>query len=132
MSRLLSLTLFLTATGATAAEPGRIAFSTCPGQGYIAYSYPAIGSCPCGDDRCFHPGHYYACCGDGDPSYKKAFWKRWLKAHFCGRSMLDGVACQCLNPPSTSVAAPIPLVPAPMTPPEPADERVVDEPPESL
>ncbi len=130
MHRFLSLALLLTATAVGAAEPGRISLSTCPGQGYVGYSYPAIGSCPCRDDRCFHPGRYYACGDDADSTYKKSFWKRWCRAHFCGGSMLNGVPCQCISPPSLPVAASAafagPSLQIPPVPEAPIDEASDD------
>lgn len=117
--------LLVTVTATGASEPARITVSACPGEGYIAYSLPAIGSCPCGDDRCFHPGRYYTCRGDGDPAYKKAFWRRWFRAHFRHGSMLEGVPCECVAPPSRPIAAtftPVPAVPvAPPAPQAPAE-----------
>lgn len=101
---------------------GRVALPDCPIAGYIPYAYPPFGSCPCGDDGCFHPRPYYACCGEGDPAYKKAFWRRWLRTHFRGGSMLDGVPCHCVYPPVRVYAGPpIPVRPATGVPPEPAE-----------
>lgn len=102
MSRFLSIALLsigLLPRISVATEPGRISVTSRPGTNYVGYSYPAFGSCPCMNDRCLLPGRYYAHCGEGDATYKKAFWKRWLRAHFCGGSMLDGVPCECSNPP---------------------------------
>ncbi len=66
----------------------------CIGLGYLPYSYPAVGSCPCGDDLCFHPHRYY-CCGK---EYKKAWFHKWVGAHCGKRSMLDDYCCPCLYP----------------------------------
>jgi hypothetical protein len=96
--------LLTAASAATAAEPvARVAVPTCPGRGYVPYSYPAIGSCPCGDDGCFDPGRYYAC----DDAYRKSFWRRWRRAHLCGGSMLNGVPCRCVVPPGRPVSGPL-------------------------
>jgi hypothetical protein len=96
--------LLSTASAASAAEPvSRVAVPTCPGRGYVLYSYPAIGRCPCDHDGCFQPGRYYSC----DDAYEKAFWRRWRRAHFHGGSMLDGVPCRCLVPPGRFVSLPL-------------------------
>lgn len=102
-------------------QAGRVALPEYPTAGYVPYAYPPFGSCPCGEDGCFHPRPYYACCGEGDPAYKKAFWRRWLRAHFHGGSMLDGVPCHCIYPPVRAYVGSSALVP-PVTnvPPEPA------------
>ena len=100
MRLLFTIGLTISTLTASAAEPaGRALASTCPGKVYVTYAFPAFGSCPCGEGGCFHPRPYYACRGDGDPAYKKAFWRRWLRAHFRGGSMLDGVPCHCVFPP---------------------------------
>ncbi len=70
------------------------AIRPCIGAGYLAYSYPAVGSCPCGDDLCFDPHRYY-CCGK---QYKKAWLHKWLGSHLGKRSMLDDYCCPCLYP----------------------------------
>jgi len=70
------------------------AIRPCIGAGYLPYSYPAIGSCPCGDDLCFNPHRYY-CCGK---EYKKAWFHKWVGSHLGKRSMLDDYWCPCLYP----------------------------------
>jgi len=120
MRQLLVLAFLIAPTSLAAAEPVRISLTPCPGQGYIAYRYPAVGSCPCADESCFHPSRYYACCGDADQAYRKQFWKRWLKAHFCGASLLDGVPCRCVSPSVIAVAAP--MATPPIDPPAPTEE----------
>lgn len=126
MRLLFTIGLTVSSLTASAAEPaGRALAWTCPGQGYVPYAYPAFGSCPCGEDGCFHPRPYYACCGDSDPAYKQSFWRRWRRAHFRGGSMLDGVPCHCVFPPGRAVmmtAAPTPAV-VPPQPAEAAQER---------
>ena len=113
---------FAVATGVvSASEPsGRAMLPTCPGRGFLPYSYPAFGSCPCGEDGCFPPVRYYGACGDADSAYKKSFWRRWRQAHFGGGSMLDGVPCHCIYPPGRSLA--LPLTPQPPAS-EPANLR---------
>ena len=116
------------ATAADAAEPaGRVAVPTCPGRGYVPYAHPAFGGCPCGEDGCFHPRPYYACCGDADPEYKKAFRRRWLRAHFRGGSMLDGVPCRCVDPPGRTFTAPAATAPAAVAPALPTEESVGED-----
>lgn len=66
----------------------------CIGAGYVPYSYPAVGSCPCGDDACFDPHRYY-CCGK---QYKRAWFHKWVGSHVGKRSMLDDYPCACIYP----------------------------------
>lgn len=127
MRPLLIAAIALAAAVTSAAEQtpaglaGRVALPDCPSVGYVPYAYPPFGSCPCDDDGCFHPRRYYACCGEGDPAYKKAFWRRWLRTHFHGGSMLDGVPCHCVYPPVRAYVGPlIPVPPVTGVPPEPA------------
>lgn len=87
---------------ATASAGDRVA-PVCPVNGYIPYNYPAMGSCPCGEDGCFRPIRYYAC----DNGYEKSFWRRWLRAHFRGGSMLEGAPCQCISPPGRVYRSPM-------------------------
>ena len=97
----------------------------CLGRGYVAYSYPAFGSCPCSGENCFHPGRYY--CG-GKP-YRKQWFRKWLPAHLGHGSMLDDYACQCRFPtagrayrrpvpsaPTESAVPPLPVPKAPRVP----------------
>lgn len=107
----------LTASVAHAADQAVV--SICPGRGYLPYDYPTFNSCPCGTDGCFHPRPYYACCGEGDPDYKQAFWRRWLRAHFCGGSMLEGVPRHCVSPPSRAVPMSGPPISDLILPPQP-------------
>ena len=64
------------------------------GRGYIGYELPAVNSCPCSNDRCFHSCQYYF----GGKSYKKSWRRRWLSAHLGHGSMLEAYPCQCLSP----------------------------------
>lgn len=105
----------------------------CIGAGYIAYSYPAVGSCPCGDDLCFNPHRYY-CCGK---EYKKAWFHKWAGSHLGKRSMLDDYCCPCLYPrvaprpylrtvkfvsePPVLEPDPLPAAPEPADAPAPSD-----------
>lgn len=66
----------------------------CIGAGYIPYSYPAVGSCPCIDDFCFSPHRCY-CCG---MQYKRAWCRKWIGSHLGHRSMLDDYHCACIFP----------------------------------
>lgn len=66
----------------------------CIGAGYVPYAYPAVGSCPCGDDACFDPHRYY-CCGK---QYKRAWFHKWVGSHLGKRSMLDDYPCACIYP----------------------------------
>ena len=103
MRSVAALILLAAASVASAAEPvAKARVATYPGRGYVPYTYPAVGSCPCGEDGCFHPGRYYAC----DDGYEKSFWRRWARAHFCGGSMLEGVPCRCVSPPGRTVLVP--------------------------
>ena len=118
MRLFLAAAVISAASAASAAEPVmRVQVATCPGRGYVPYSYPAVGSCPCEDGGCFHPGRYYSC----DDRYEKSFWRRWARAHFCGGSMLDGVPCRCVSPPGRSVS----IRPEPL----PAEPQAVDQSP---
>ena len=95
----------------------------CLGRGYVAYSYPAFGSCPCSSENCFHPGRYY--CG-GKP-YRKQWFRKWLRAHVGRGSMLDDHACECRFPtagrayqrpvPTTPRESAVPPRPVPKAPP---------------
>jgi hypothetical protein len=112
------LAIVVSASAAAASEPaGQMLVPTCPGRGYVAYSYPAFGSCPCEEDRCFHPGRYYSC----SDAYEKSFWRRWRRAHFHGGSMLDDVPCHCIDPSGRPVAVryePLPEAHKPVGPTE--------------
>lgn len=77
-----------------AGETQRTAFTPCIGRGYVPYSYPAVGSCPCGASCCFHPWRYYC----GGKSYKRQWFRTWFGAHFGKGSMLDQYPCECLFP----------------------------------
>ena len=66
----------------------------CLGRGYVPYSYPAIDSCPCARNCCFHPGRYYC----GGKAYRKQWFRKWLRAHLGSGSMLDEYPCQCTFP----------------------------------
>ena len=98
------------------------AIRPCIGAGYIPYSYPAIGSCPCGDDLCFNPHRYY-CCGK---QYKKAWFRKWSGSHLGKRSMLDDYWCPCIYPTTVprpylrtvklTNEQPLPLEPPPLPP----------------
>lgn len=68
----------------------------CLGNGYVPYSYPGIGTCPCGPPEagCFHPWNYY----HGGKSYKRSWLGKWLKAHLGHGSMLEGYPCHCTQP----------------------------------
>ena len=73
----------------------------CIQSGYVPYSYPAVGSCRCGDDGCFHPHRYYCCNSD---TYKKGWLRKWIGTQLGKRSMLDDYSCECICP--TSVPRP--------------------------
>ncbi len=64
------------------------------GQGYVGYQLPAVDSCPCSNDRCFHPCRYYF----GGNAYNKSWRRRWLSAQLGHGSMLDAYGGQCLSP----------------------------------
>lgn len=64
------------------------------GRGYIAYSYPAVDSCPCVAIGCYHPGRYF----HGGKTYRRHWRKRWLRAHLGLGSMLDEIPCDCILP----------------------------------
>ena len=64
------------------------------GRGYVGYELPAVDSCPCSNDRCFHPCRYYF----GGKPYVRSWCRRWLGAHFGHGSMLDAYPSQCLSP----------------------------------
>lgn len=66
----------------------------CLGRGYIPYSYPAIDSCPCARQGCYHPCRYYC----GGKEYHRDWRSRWLRAHLGLGSMLDGYCWECLFP----------------------------------
>ena len=66
----------------------------CFGIGYVPYGYPGFDVCPCGSDGCFHPARYHCECG----SYRKHWWRTWLRAHFRGGSMLELYPCHCVQP----------------------------------
>lgn len=66
----------------------------CLGTGYVAYAYPAFGSCPCDTDRCFSPARYYC----GGTSYHRQWFGKWIRAHFGKGSMLDEYPCECIYP----------------------------------
>lgn len=70
------------------------AIRPCIGVGYQPYTYPAVGTCPCGDSPCFHPQRYYC----GGKTYKKSWMKKWIGTQFGKRSMLDDYCCDCLVP----------------------------------
>lgn len=72
----------------------RTAYVPCVGRGYVPYSYPAIGSCPCGSDCCYHPWRYYC----GGKSYERQWFRTWLRAHLGKGSMLDQYPCHCRFP----------------------------------
>ena len=76
------------------ALPRRAAVLPCIGDGYVPYSYPAFGTCPCGDNSCYDPARYY--CG-GKP-YQKQWFRKWVRAHLGVGSMLDDVPCECRFP----------------------------------
>ncbi|MGC1272237.1 MAG: hypothetical protein WBC44_00915 [Planctomycetaceae bacterium] len=119
--KLIALGFTFAALATSIARPADPAPGTCPGRGYLPYGYPSFDSCPCGADGCYHPRRYYACGGDADPDYKQAFWRRWLRAHFCGGSMLEGVPCHCIYPPGRAVLVTGPPVPALALPPQSAE-----------
>lgn len=62
--------------------------------GYIGYTYPALGTCPCRSDHCFHPWRYYC----GGKNYRSAWRRKWLRAHFGHGSMLENYPCECICP----------------------------------
>ena len=64
------------------------------GRGYISYSLPAIDSCRCANDCCFHPRRYYC----GGKKYRKQWYRKWFRAHLGRGSMLDDYACECVYP----------------------------------
>lgn len=64
------------------------------GRGYVGYELPTLDSCPCSNDRCFHPCRYYF----GGKPYVRSWCRRWLGAHVGRGSMLDAYAGQCLSP----------------------------------
>ena len=66
----------------------------CLGRGYISYSLPAIDSCPCANDCCFHPGRYFC----GGKKYRKQWYRKWFRAHLGRGSMLDDYPCECVYP----------------------------------
>jgi hypothetical protein len=65
-------------------------------SGYVPYSYPAVGTCRCGDDQCFHPHRYYCC--NSAAAYRKCWFRKWVGTQFGKRSMLDDYPCDCINP----------------------------------
>lgn len=101
------------------------AFQPCFGRGYMPYAYPAFGSCPCGDDHCFHPGVYY----HGGKPYRREWLCRWIRAHVGHGSMLEAYPCPCISPvagkpylisppaPPVQAEPPFPAEPAPVPPP---------------
>ncbi|GAB5441369.1 MAG: hypothetical protein Fues2KO_17180 [Fuerstiella sp.] len=71
------------------------AIRPCIQSGYVSYEYPAVGSCHCGDDGCFHPHRYYCCSSD---AYKKGWMRKWIGTQLGKRSMLDDYLCECICP----------------------------------
>ena len=69
----------------------------CIGSGYVPYTYPALGTCRCGNDGCFHPHRYYCCNSD---AYKKGWLRKWVGTQLGKRSMLDDYRCECICPTS--------------------------------
>lgn len=72
----------------------RTAFVPCVGRGYVPYSYPAVDSCPCAANGCFHPWRYYC----GGRTYKGNWFRTWVGAHLGKGSMLDQYPCECQFP----------------------------------
>ncbi|MFQ5731383.1 MAG: hypothetical protein ACE5KM_05440 [Planctomycetaceae bacterium] len=72
----------------------RSPFVPCIGRGYRSYMYPTFGSCPCGSSSCYHPGRYYC----GGKSYKRQWYRTWVRAHLGKGSMLDPYRCECRFP----------------------------------
>ena len=66
----------------------------CIGKGYVPYSYPAFGTCPCGENSCYDPARYYC----GRKSYRMQWFRKWVRAHLGHGSMLDDVPCGCRFP----------------------------------
>lgn len=66
----------------------------CIGNGYVPYSYPAFGTCPCGDNCCYDPSRYYC----GGKSYRKQWFRKWLRTQVGRGSMLSDVPCSCRFP----------------------------------
>lgn len=66
----------------------------CLGTGYLPYSYPAFGSCPCALDQCFPPAPYYR----GGKAYSTNWLRKWARAHLGRGSMLEAYACPCIYP----------------------------------
>ena len=88
-----------TELSAQSPEPAAAAGQTVPappclGAGYIPYSYPAVDNCSCATDGCFPPARYYC----GGEAYRDSWFRKWLRAQFCGGSMLDGYPCHCMFP----------------------------------
>ena len=66
----------------------------CYGAAYLSYTYPGYDVCPCDSDGCFHPARYHCDCG----TYRKHWWRTWLRAHFKGGSMQELYPCHCMQP----------------------------------
>lgn len=107
--------------GTAAAPMRRTPFVPCLGRGYVPYSYPALDSCPCGSNACYQPWRYYC----GGKTYKRQWFRTWLKAHFGKGSMLDTYPCEYRFPTvgrtwlSSQPVGP----PAGSVPPAPSDPR---------
>lgn len=107
------------AAGSEEALPQHV-FRPCLGNGYVPYTYPAIGTCPCAEDCCFPAAPYYACGACGE-AYRKRWFKKWLRAHFGHGSMLDGYPCHCIAPTAgRPYVAAQPTAEPHVTPPPPA------------
>ncbi len=114
-------------SSATSSQSAYEVIQPCLGRGYVPYSYPAIGSCHCANNICFHPAKYYC----GGKEYHKRWFHKWVKVHLGHGSMLENYPCHCVYPTvGRSYLRSVPEIgssPNHATPPTPSPSALTEE-----